>query len=107
MLKPFFVRYNKVLKRIDPEKVICLSTERNYTRIYLTDKIYYMVRTSLSAAVKKLPQDMFIRIDRSLVVSIYFIDDIARDHLILAGEESVNIGKQYYRTVIKRLNIIE
>jgi DNA-binding LytR/AlgR family response regulator len=106
MLKPFFVRYEKVLKRIDPEKVICLSTKKNYTYIYLTDKIYYMVRTSLSAAVKKLPPDMFIRIDRSLVVSIYFIDNIARDHLLIAGEPA-NIGKKYYSTVIKKLNIIE
>ena len=77
MLKPFFVWQNKVLKRIDPRQVMCLSTEGNYTRIYLSDQTFYMVRSSLSGALKKLPPEMFIKIHRSLVASIYFIDDIA------------------------------
>jgi len=56
---------------------MCLYTERNYTRIYLSDKTYYLVRSSLSRALKKLPPEMFIKIHQSLVAFIYFIDDIA------------------------------
>jgi len=106
MLLPFFVWQNRVLKKINPENVICLSTEGNYTRIFLTNKTYYMVRSTLSNALKKLPPDMFIKIHRSLAASIYHIDIISRDHLLL-GDEPVPIGKQYYRSLIDRLNIIE
>jgi DNA-binding LytR/AlgR family response regulator len=106
MLKPFFVWQNKVLKRIDPEKVMCLYTEGNYTKIFLSDKTYYLVRSSLSRAIKKLPPEMFIKIHRSLVASIYFIDDIARDHLIMGGEP-IPIGRQYYKAAVGQLNIIE
>jgi DNA-binding LytR/AlgR family response regulator len=106
MLKPFFVWQNKVLKRIDPEKVMCLSTEGNYTKIFLSDKTYYLVRSSLSRAIKKLPPEMFIKIHRSLVASIYFIDDIARDHLIIGGEP-IPIGRQYYKKAVGQLNIME
>jgi DNA-binding LytR/AlgR family response regulator len=106
MLKPFFVWQNKVLKRIDPEKVMWLYTERNYIKVFLSDKTYYMVRSSLSRALKKLPPGMFIKIHRSLAASIYFIDDIARDHLIIGGEP-IPIGRQYYKTAIQQLNIIE
>ncbi len=106
MLKPFFVWQNKVLKRIDPEKVMCLLTKKNYTHICLSDETVYMVRSSLSGALKKLPGEMFVKIHRSSVASIYFIDKIARDHLIIKGE-SVAIGRQYYHSVIKKLNIIE
>jgi len=106
MLKPFFVWQNKVLKRIDPGQVICLNTEGNYTRIFLADKTYYMVRSSLSGAVKKLPPGMFIKIHRSLVASIYFIDDIAKDHLIIGGEP-IPISRKYYQPAIRQLNIIE
>ena len=106
MLNPFFVWQNKVLKRIDPGKVMCLYTEGNYTKIFLSDKTYYMVRCSLSGALKKLPKEMFIRIDRSIVASIYFIDDIAKDHLIIDGVP-MPIGRQYYKTAIRKLNIIE
>jgi DNA-binding LytR/AlgR family response regulator len=49
---------------------------------------------------------MFIKIHRSTVASIYFIDDIARDHLIIKGA-TMAIGRQYYQSVIKKLNIIE
>lgn len=106
MLNPFFVWQNKVLKRIDPGQVMCLYTEGNYTKIFLSDKTYYMVRSSLSGALKKLPPEMFIKIHRSIVASIYFIDDIAKDHLIIDGE-SIPIGRQYYKTAIRQLNIIE
>jgi DNA-binding LytR/AlgR family response regulator len=47
---------------------------------------------------------MFVKIHRSLVVSIFYIDNIARDHLIVGGE-TVGIGRQYYQTFIRKLNI--
>ena len=106
MLNLFFVWQNKVLKRIDPAQVMCLFTEGNYTKIFLSDKTYYLVRSSLSGALKKLPPEMFIKINRSTVASIYSIDLIAKDHLII-NEEPIPIGKQYYKKAIRQLNIIE
>ena len=106
MLKPFFIRQNKLLKKIQPEDVIGLSTEGNYTRIFLANKTFYMVRSTLSNALKKLPQDMFIKIHRSIVVSVYYIDDIEKDHLVIDGE-SLPIGRQFYQSFIDKLNIIE
>jgi len=106
MQKPFFVWQNKVLKNINPEHVMCLCTEGNYTKIILSDKSYYLVRSALSGALKKLPADMFIKTHRSFAASIYFIDNIARDHLTVKGE-SIPIARQYYRSVIERLNVIE
>ena len=106
MLKPFFVWQNKALKKINPEDVICLSTEGNYTRIYLADKTFYMVRSTLSGALKKLPPDMFIKIHRSFAASVFHIDSIYKDHL-LVGDEPIPIAKQYYKSLIDRLNIIE
>ena len=106
MSSPFFVWQNKVLKRIDPGMVMCLETIGNYTKLVLSDLTIYMVRSTLSGALKKLPPELFIRIHRSLAANIYFIDDIAKDHLIIGGE-SIPIGKQYYKTSIRKLNIIE
>lgn len=106
MQEPFFVWQNKVLKNIGPEYVMCLVTEGNYTRIVLSDKSHYMVRSSLSAALKKLPPKMFIQTHRAYAASIYFIDNVARDHLTIAGE-AIPIGRRFYSAVIKRLNIIE
>ena len=106
MLKPFFVWQNKVLKRINPEEVVCLISERNYTKIHLSNKTYCLVRSSLSGALKKLPPEVFIKIHRSCAVSMYFIDNIAKDHLTI-GAEAIPIGRHYYRGFIRQLNIIE
>lgn len=106
MLKPFFVWQNRELKKINPGDVLCLVTEGNYTNIVLVDKTAYMVRSSLSRALKKLPADMFIKIHRSLVVSVFHIDNIQKDHLMI-GEKPMPIGKQYYKSFLDQLNIIE
>ncbi|WP_205510020.1 LytTR family DNA-binding domain-containing protein [Longitalea arenae] len=106
MLKPFFVWQNKILKNINPAEVMCLLTEGNYTKIILSNKSYFMVRSSLSSALKKLPTDIFIKTHRSIAASIYFIDNVSRDHLTVGGEP-IPIARQYYKRVIDQLNIIE
>jgi DNA-binding LytR/AlgR family response regulator len=106
MMKPIFIwQKQKPIKRIDPEKVLYLATKGNYTRLYFPDKSFLIVRSSLFAALKKLPEGMFIRINDSMAVSVYHIDDIRRDYLVLAGE-SRTIGKPYYSSVLKQLNVI-
>jgi DNA-binding LytR/AlgR family response regulator len=106
MQKPFFVWQNKILKSVDPEDVMFLCTEGNYTRIVLSNNTYFMVRSALAGALKKLPPDMFVKTHRSFAASIYFIDNIARDHLTV-GENSIPIARRYYKPVIDRLNVIE
>jgi hypothetical protein len=41
MLKPFFVWQDKVLQYVNPADVVCLFSEGNYTRIFLSDKSNY------------------------------------------------------------------
>jgi DNA-binding LytR/AlgR family response regulator len=106
MLLPFFVWQNKKLKSVNPEDVMFLVTEKNYTKIVLSNRTFHMVRSSLAAALKRLPANVFIRTDRAFGVSILYIDNIARDHLTI-GEDVIPIGKQYYEGVIKKLHIIE
>jgi len=106
MMKPIFIwQKQKPIKRIDPEKVLYLQTKGNYSRLYFPDKSFLIVRSSLFAALKKLPPDMFIRINESMAVSIYHIDNIRRDYLVLAGETKT-IGRLYYHSVLEQLNVI-
>ena len=106
MLKPFFIRQDKVLKRIDPQQVIALSTEKNYTKVVLSDKSTFLIRSSLASAIKKLPSDMFVRINRSEVASIYYINNIDRYNLFVGGEPAY-IGKGFYKGFISKLTIME
>lgn len=107
MLTPIFVWKDRTLEKIHPELIVRLVTEKNYTKIYLVDvDTPYMVRSTLSNALKKLPEEIFIKTHRAYAVSILYINFIARDHLMV-GSEIVPIAKQYYRSVMEKLVIIE
>jgi DNA-binding LytR/AlgR family response regulator len=106
MLMPFFVRQDRMLVKVNPIDVVGLSTEGNYTRIFLSDKTYYLVRSTLSNALKKLSPDIFIKTHRSYAASVYYIDRVFKDHLLI-GKEPIPIGKQYYKSVMSKLTIIE
>ncbi len=106
MMKPIFIwQKQKPIKRIDPENVLYLATKGNYTRLYFPDKSFLVVRSSLFAALKKLPEGMFIRISDSMAVSVYHIDNIRKYYLVLAGETKT-IGRPYFSSVLEQLNVI-
>ena len=110
MLEPFFIRTTdkggKILKKVDPMKVARLSTIKNYTDILLIDGTKYSVRTSLVNALNNFPSGMFIRIDRADVVSVFHVDNISKDHLIMNGK-TVSIARSYYKYVVDGINIVE
>ena len=107
MLQPFFIWQDRVLKKIQPEDVKAIVTDANYIRIYVTGERYYLVRSTLTAALKQLPPDLFKRVHKSLAISVNYADLIAKDHLMMDGEENpLPISRQHYQSFIKSLNII-
>jgi DNA-binding LytR/AlgR family response regulator len=104
---PFFIWHKKKLVKIHPEEVMLLETVGNYTRIFVTDQPYFEVRSSLATALKKLPEDIFIKVHRRYIVSIFYIRFICRDHLIVGEKTSVPIGRLYYKPLVERLNVME
>jgi DNA-binding LytR/AlgR family response regulator len=105
MMKPLFFWQGKLLKKVNPLEVVCLITQNNYTRVCMSDKTYYLVRSTLSSIMQKLPADIFIQTHRSYAVSVFFIDDLAKDHLNI-GPDAIPISKQFYDRVINSLQII-
>jgi DNA-binding LytR/AlgR family response regulator len=107
MLTPVFVWNDRMLLKIHPEEIVRLVAEKNYTKIFLADNDKpHMVRSTLSNALKKLPDHIFIKTHRSYAVSVLYINFIARDHL-LVSDQIVPIAKQYYRSVMEKLVIID
>ncbi|OQP39249.1 hypothetical protein A4D02_18170 [Niastella koreensis] len=106
MLQPFFVWKDKKLIRIDPVHVMFLKTEGNYTKIILSNETYFMVHASLSTVLKKMPEEMFIKTHRSWAASIFYIETIDRISLVICNNV-IPIARQYYKTVLEQLNVIE
>src|SRR4051794_34694404 len=110
MLTPFFVRTEvkkeKILKKIHPMQVVRLSAVKNYTTITLNNGRAYTVRSSLVNALSNFPPKMFVKMDRAEVVSVFYIDNITREHLIMGGK-TVSIPRSYFKYVIAGINIVE
>src|SRR5688500_982016 len=106
MMTPFFVKDKRVFRKIHPEEVVYFITKENYTKICLADGKVFTVRSSLSNAIQKFPHGVFFRTSRSVAVSIFYMDNISRDHLTV-GEQIFPIAKGYYDPLINGLNIFE
>lgn len=102
---PFFIRHKEGLKRIDPSHVIRLESRGNYTNFVLTNNTIFTVRITISAAMGKLSEEIFIRINPATIVSVFYIDTIEKDHLTI-GEKSFPIQKSYFESVLMQINTV-
>lgn len=105
MMIPFFIWKDKNLKKIDLMTITAIQIKGNYTKLYFSDATYHMVRVSMKNALKLLPQDMFIRVSRNCAVSIYFINEIRPDEIIVQ-DQSVTVGKGYFELIKSQIKII-
>jgi len=79
--------------KIPMHEIIYLEAMRDYTKI-ATVTGQYLVLTTLSGLIKKLPADMFVRIHRSYVVNRKKVDAIQKNKLYIQSQE-LPIGKLY------------
>jgi DNA-binding LytR/AlgR family response regulator len=105
MLQPFFIWQNKSLIKIKPEDVVSLKADGNYLKIFLSNKTFYTIRSTLTETLRLLPPDIFIKVSRSDAASIYYIDKIERDHLIIV-KKPMPIARRYFKSVLAQLNIV-
>jgi DNA-binding LytR/AlgR family response regulator len=105
MMTPLFIWQDKILKKIDVMTITALKIEENYTNVYFSDGTYSMVRVSMKNALKLLPPDMFIRVSRNHAVSIYFINEVRMDEIIVL-DRSITVGKGYFDLIKSQLKIL-
>jgi len=79
--------------KIAMNDILYLEAMRDYTRITTVEK-QYLVLTTLSGIIEKLPTDIFVRIHRSYVVNKQNIDSVLKNKIIIKGNE-LPIGKLY------------
>jgi DNA-binding LytR/AlgR family response regulator len=104
--RPFFLRVDGVLKKIDLDEIIFLQTAKNYVKFHLL-KTTLLVRTTLAEALEKLPPDEFLRVHRFFVVSVNHIDKIGGDLLSLTGREDlIPVSRNYFEKIARRINAL-
>ncbi len=79
---------------INPSEVVFFKADGNYTCIYLIDGTEYMASYNMGAVIGKFPKDIFVRINRSLMVNKDHIVSINRKQkkcIINCGNKQIEV----------------
>jgi len=102
ILQEFFVKDGSSLVKIKVEQLLFIKADDNYSRIYTEDKSYILSST-LKGMEDKLPPNKFIRIHRSYIVNLDYLDKI-KDGTLSIGQHSLPIGRSYQELLFQRIN---
>jgi len=93
-----FVKSDYQNLRISTKDILYIEGFDDYIRIHLDNGKSIFTLMSLKSILEKLPENEFIRIHRSYIVSIRKIQRIY-NQMVLLGEKELPIGKSYVDTV--------
>jgi DNA-binding LytR/AlgR family response regulator len=98
----FFVNTGNQKKKLFYKEILFISGEGNYVMYHtVTDKI--MVRASITETLELLPENMFIQIHRSTIVSLHRIDKVEDNHVYIQDSKH-QISATYRDEFIRIIN---
>jgi DNA-binding LytR/AlgR family response regulator len=102
-----FFRHKGALKKLDIDEIVVMEANDNYIKIIGIEN-FFTVRISLQAALKRLPSKKFIRVHRSYVVSLDYIESIDKGYVLLGDKEtSIPVPRQYYQKLARQLVVLD
>ena len=103
-----FFKQNGTLTKVHIDEIIMIEVaDNNYIKFWLAET-YYIVRSTLYAALNRLPPNHFIRIHKSHAVSVHYINKIEKDSLFFIGNEvEVPVSRQHFRELKKHIMILD
>ncbi len=97
-----FVKRNKTMIKVMLDDICYIESLKDYVRINTgADKMF--VKYRISKIEEELPEDKFIRIHKSYIVSVNRIESLSPTSVGIAGDK-LPIGRSYKEMVLRRLN---
>jgi DNA-binding LytR/AlgR family response regulator len=96
-----FVRSNRKMINIKFSEIKYIESLSDYIQIHLTDKTV-TTRETISNIEAKLPQKDFLRVHRSYIISIAYIDSFTSETIGI-GKNEIPISRSYKNNVLQRL----
>jgi two-component system, LytTR family, response regulator LytT len=98
------VKHNKSFVKVFFNEILYINSQHIYIEIVTTSDKKYLVRTSLNDYLKLLPL-YFVKVHRSYIINIHYIDEIITQSVILKGI-SIPVSKEYRKDLASVLNKI-
>ena len=91
--KFIYLKVEKSIQKVYINEIMFIESLKNYIKVKTTDR-ELIVYKSISAVKELLPEREFLRVHRSYIVSLNFIDSFSPSKLSLKGI-SIPIGRKY------------
>lgn len=99
VLDGIFLKVDGELKRISLDKIIYVEGMKDYLKFSVEgEKSPVVTHLTLSAAEEMLPASMFMRINRSYIISLQHIRSIDRNDCVYIGDQIIRVTEAYRET---------
>jgi len=100
----FFIKANSVMTKVHIKDILWIEALGDYITINTTSK-KFVLHLTLKAIGDRLPQDKFVRVHRSYIVTVDNITAV-EDTTIYIDETPIPVGALYKENFLKRLNLL-
>ena len=100
----FFVRTNHKMEKVAIKDILYVESMREYVGIHTKER-RYMVNMSMNKMEEELPNDQFMRVHRSYLISFQHIDSIM-GNTIYIGEQKIPVGATYRKKFFEQIKLL-
>jgi two-component system, LytTR family, response regulator LytT len=102
--KYFFIKVKNQLKKVSLDEIVYLEAYDNYSYLHTPDQ-KYIISSNLKSIENKLSDHQFVRVHRSYLINLNFVDGI-EDDVILINKVKIPIGKTYKDDFMKFIDLL-
>lgn len=88
-----YLKVEKSLQKVFLKDIVYIESQKNYIKLKTTDR-EIIAHKSISAIEELLPEKQFLRVHRSFIIAIKFIDSFSPSKLIIK-ETPIPVGRKY------------
>lgn len=96
-----FILKGESYKKVAISEICCLEADRSYCQIHLADSKPLTVTVPLNEVAEQLSLRQFVRIHRSFVVNLEYLDSYMGNFVVLKNGKELPIGREY-KNVLKK-----
>ena len=104
VIRSIFVKTEYRLQQIELDNITFIEGLKDYVKIHLedgSDPVLSLMR--MKTLEGKLPQERFVRVQKSYIVQLSKIEAIERSHIII-GKDRIPIGETYQESLLNALS---